>query len=124
MRGLLAASLLLALCFSACEDAGGGAADTPQLDSSGEASPCKMNRSAQCTPAAGSQTVGFVYGLDALPSGPCSEAQACSLLVDPCPNWQAHPGERADDYGCTCSNGIWTCEDCMMGTGVCLESSR
>ena len=90
-------------------------------EESAGASACVVDHSADCPAAQGSQQVGFAYGLDALPSGACSATAACHLVIDPCPNWQAHPGERADLYGCACARGAWACESCSMGTGICLE---
>jgi len=85
-------------------------------------SACSLDHFTVCPVANGAQEFGYVFGLDALPSGPCCTTEVCRLGVNPCPNWQAHPGERVDDYGCVCANGEWACEVCMMGNGICLES--
>jgi hypothetical protein len=65
----------------------------------------------------------LVCGLDSLPTGtPCSAPAQCSMLIDPCPNWQKYTGERADGYVCSCLDGHWSCDDCSMGAGLCAEA--
>ncbi len=80
---------------------------------------------AACAPAPGSDcTPAVACGLEALPSGlACSGSRACSLAVDPCPDRQKYVGgERVDVYVCTCVSGLWSCDDCNVGTSLCAES--
>jgi hypothetical protein len=60
-------------------------------------------------------------GLDSLPTGAaCTGSQQCSAVIDPCPNWQQHVGsELTDGYICSCVNGVWSCDDCDPGAGLC-----
>jgi hypothetical protein len=63
-------------------------------------------------------------GLDSLPTGAaCTGSQQCSAVIDPCPNWQQHVGsELTDGYVCSCVNGVWSCNDCDPGAGLCAAS--
>ncbi len=130
MGGRAAAVVLLAALVSAdaCSngadegDAGGGSV----ADGATGASSCLGAVLPDCPVAADAADCSpfdFPCGLDALPTGePCSAPAQCSMLIDPCPDWQEHAGERVDGYVCSCLDGRWSCDDCSRGAGLCAEA--
>ncbi len=74
-----------------------------------------------CPTAPGAVCVAGYCGVDAVPDGVSCSTGLCQVpLIDPCPFWQQHTGERADNYKCACVSGRWSCELCSVGEGVCL----
>jgi hypothetical protein len=62
---------------------------------------------------------------NALPSGlACSGPQQCSMPVLPCAGEiQSGAGAgRVDGYVCSCVDGLWSCDDCYVGEGACVDA--
>jgi hypothetical protein len=62
-----------------------------------------------------------VCSLDALPTGETCAIPACTMLVDPCPQWQGYEPTVQDAYGCSCVGGLWQCSLLGKTQGICPD---
>jgi hypothetical protein len=104
-------------------DSGGSTDVIPEVDSAPSCPPSQSQPTCPVAPGAidcARHEIGC--GLDSLPTGlACSAPAQCSALIYPCPDWQSYvPLERTDGYICSCVGGRWSCDDCWLGTALCV----
>lgn len=76
---------------------------------------------AKCTPHCGAEPAAAdgTYPPEALPSGPCTEEEACSMTISIyCCNDRRRPGAR-HGMRCECDGNTWTCQYSSQGAGGC-----